>query len=78
MANILGITEIGRDATDCQRGYEAGVLELWQPGAAQAATDCAAEIPRISARRPHRDRARAGRSGPSWRISRPPVRSRSS
>ncbi|MBL4556449.1 MAG: hypothetical protein JKP98_02255 [Rhodobacteraceae bacterium] len=41
MANILGITEIGRDATDCQRGYEAGVLELWQPGAAQAATDCA-------------------------------------
>jgi hypothetical protein len=41
MANILGITEIGRDATDCQRGYEAGVLELWQPGAAQVATDCA-------------------------------------
>ncbi len=31
----------GMIAFELEGGYEAGVLELWQPGAAQAATDCA-------------------------------------
>lgn len=42
MASALSLTEIGRDATDCRRGFEAGTLELWDMAAARAATDCAA------------------------------------
>jgi hypothetical protein len=42
MAGALSVIGIGRDATDCQRGYEAGTLDIWDPAAAQAATDCTA------------------------------------
>lgn len=42
MANSIGLQEVGRDATDCKRGYDAGALWLWDPAEARAATDCAA------------------------------------
>ena len=41
MASALGLSEIGRDATDCRRGLDAGALRPWDPAAARAATDCA-------------------------------------
>jgi hypothetical protein len=41
MASSLSLTGIGRDATDCRRGHEAGALRLWDPAEARAATDCA-------------------------------------
>lgn len=32
---------IGRDATDCRRGFQAGTISLWNRAEAEAATSCA-------------------------------------
>lgn len=42
MTTILNNEDIGRDATDCRQGVEAGDLSLWLLEAAQSATQCEA------------------------------------
>ena len=40
MAADLSWDHVGRDATDCRRGVEGGVLTLWDLGVARGATRC--------------------------------------
>ncbi len=42
MASGLDRDDVGRDATDCKRGYDLGVLKVWDFQAAKAATTCSA------------------------------------
>ena len=42
MAAGLDRDDIGKDATDCRRGVEAGKLTVWDFAAAKAATQCRA------------------------------------
>jgi hypothetical protein len=38
----LDADNVGRDATDCKRGYQSGALRVWDAARARAATNCAA------------------------------------
>lgn len=40
MTNILNNEDLGRDATDCREGYDAGKLKLWNNEAALKVTQC--------------------------------------
>ena len=42
MARGLDRDDVGKDATDCRRGYDLGALKLWDFEDAKAATNCAA------------------------------------